>query len=276
MATQTNRTYSEFFSSGLRAISGTSRSKPSSGYSSPIIPSNTPPANALKSSGRYNVLRGLSRRTRTSSSPTSAFTPSELTTTSTSRHSRRTSIVDLPSRLLGRMMNSTDTWTLPDKATDRVRRSDDAAYIPRNSSSYEKIRPVSVIDPFDGSPHSTSFFIDYVETTMPISIPTPPPPQTQRPRPQSFLLLGEPKTTYLSFPLRRPRPTSIQSMPLPSQSRRSSFQYRPTSRDKYDRSWALEEEETPSPAWSEDAEDDDPAATIDWRQFHNDLLHDDS
>jgi hypothetical protein len=48
------------------------------------------------------------------------------------------------------------------------------------------------------------------------------------------------------------------------------------SRDKYDRSWALEEEETLSPSWSDDAEEmDDPAASIDWRQFHNDLLHDD-
>jgi len=167
------------------------------------------------------------------------------------------------------MTNSNDTWSLPDKAHDRVRRSEDAAYISRNSSSYEKIRPV--IDPFDASPYSNSVFIDYVET--PVSIP--PPPQTQRP--QSFLLLGEPtKTTYLSFLMRRPRPTSIQSMPLPSHSRRSSFQYQPMSRDKYDRSWALEEEETLSPAWSEDAEEmHDPAASIDWRQFHNDLLHED-
>ncbi|KAF7335465.1 hypothetical protein MVEN_02199900 [Mycena venus] len=274
MATQTNRSYSEFFSSGLRAMSGMSySSKPSSGYSSPIIPPGTPPNAALKSSGRYNVLRSLSRRPRTSSSPTSAFTPSEITTSAARKHQRRTSIVDLPSRLLGRMMNSTtDTWSLPDKAHDRVRRSEDAPYSTRNSSSYEKIRPV--IDPFDASPYSSSFFIDYVETT-PVSIS--PPPQTQRP--QSFLLLGEPtKTTYLGFSLRRPRPTSIQSMPLPSQSqsRRSSLQYRPMSRDKYDRSWALEEEEAPSPAWSDDAEEmNDPAANIDWRQFHNDLLHED-
>ncbi|KAJ7683302.1 hypothetical protein B0H14DRAFT_3535269 [Mycena olivaceomarginata] len=192
MATQTNRTYSEFFSSGLRAISG----------------------------------------------------------------GARTSIVDLPSRLLGRMINSTDTWSLPDKA-DRVRRSEDNAA--HSSTSYEKIRPIT--DPFDASPYTGSFFIDYVETP-------------------SFLLLGEPtqtKTPYLGFSLRRPRPTSIQSMPLPlSQSRRSSFQYHPMSRDKYDdRSWALEEEETPSLVWSEDAEaPHDPAASIDWHQFHNDLLHD--
>ncbi|KAF7375615.1 hypothetical protein MSAN_00450300 [Mycena sanguinolenta] len=119
-------------------------------------------------------------------------------------------------------------------------------------------------------PTPTLFFIDYVES--PILIPTP--SQTQRR--QSFLFLGEPTKTSLGFTLRRPRPTSIQSMPLPSQSRRSSFQYHPMNRDKYDRSWALEEEETLSPAWSEDAEElHDPAATIDWRQFHNDLLYED-
>jgi len=156
------------------------------------------------------------------------------------------------------MMNSTDSWSLPDKDHDRVRRSEDLPRI----SSYEKIRPV--IDPFDASPHSSSFFIDYVET--PVSIPTPAHSQ----RPQSFLLLGEPTKTHMGFRLRRPRPTSIQSMPLPS-SRRSSFQFHPMTRDKYDHSFALEEEEISSPV----EELCDPAASIDWRQFHNDLLHED-
>ncbi|KAJ7146775.1 hypothetical protein C8R44DRAFT_758142 [Mycena epipterygia] len=258
MATQSNRTYSEFFSSGLRAMAGPSPSRPFSGYSS----SATPP-DALKSSGRYNVLRNLARRTRTSSSPAPAFTPSDNTTSP--RKQRRSSIVDLPSRLFGRMTHSGNAWSLPDKTSDRSRRSEDGIYQPHDSS-YEKNRPI--IDPFDASPFSSSFFIDCVET--PVSIPTPPRPQ----RPQSFLLLGETtKPLYLPFPLRRQRPSSIQSMPLPSQSRRSSIQYRPPSRDKYDRSWALEEEETPSPTWSDDAEPHDPAASIDWRQFHNDLLH---
>jgi hypothetical protein len=54
------------------------------------------------------------------------MTPPTDTTTTSTRKQRRTSIVDLPSRLLGRMINSTDTWSLPDKA-DRVRRSEDNA-----------------------------------------------------------------------------------------------------------------------------------------------------
>ncbi|KAJ6543630.1 hypothetical protein DFH09DRAFT_1088778 [Mycena vulgaris] len=261
MTTQTNRTYSEFFSSGLRAMAGTSYRRPLSGCSSPSIPP-TPP-NALKSSGRYNVLRNLARRTRTSSSPTSLM-PSDDTTSS--RHRRRSSIVDLPSRLFSRMAHSSDSWSLPGQTSPRARQSED--YRSRNSTSYEK-QPI--IDPFDASPHSTSFFIDCVDT--PVFTPTPP---SRKQRPQSFLLLGEPKPlSYLRFPLRRERRTSVQSLPLPSQSRRSSFQYRPPSRDKYDRSWALEEEEgTPSPTWIEDVEDiHDPAANIDWRQFHIDLLY---
>ncbi|KAJ7765847.1 hypothetical protein DFH07DRAFT_955518 [Mycena maculata] len=260
MSTQTNRTYSEFFSSGLRAMAGTSYRRPYSGSSSPIIP-----ANALKSSGRYNMLRNFARRARTSSSPTS-FTPSENSMTST-RQQRRSSIVDLPSRLIWRMTRSPDS---SDKNNDRTRQSYDGSYFDRDSTSYEKM--TSIIDPFDASPNSSSFFIDFVEPPIPVAKP---PPQ----RPQSFLILGEPTKTqsYLRFPLRRERPSSIQSMPLPSQSRRSSFQYCPPSRDKYDRSWALEEEEeSPSPTWIEDVDEmHDPAANIDWRQFHVDLLHHD-
>ncbi|KAJ7471032.1 hypothetical protein FB451DRAFT_1399778 [Mycena latifolia] len=267
MATQTNRTYSEFFSSGLRAMAGASYRRPCSGYSSPI--------HALKSSARYNVLRNLARRTRSSSPPTSTPTPTPMPTsipshdTTFTRKRRRSSIVDLSSRLFGRV-TSADTWSLPSQTGDRSRRSEDGIYQSRNSaSSHEKPRPI--IDPFDASPNSSSFFIDWVDS--PVSIPTPPRPRRHRPqRPQSFLLL-EPTKSHLRFPLGRGRCNSVQSMPLPSQSRRSSFQYCAPSRDKYDRSWALEEEETLSPTWIEDIpEARDPAANIDWRQFHNDLL----
>jgi len=115
---------------------------------------------------------------------------------------------------------------------------------------------------------------------IPPPAPSPPPRRTQGARPQSFLLLGERTNlnplSYLRSSPRRERRQSIQSLPLPSQSRRSSFQYHPSSWDKYDRSWALEEEDTPSPMWIEDVQETrDPAATIDWRQFHNDLLRED-
>ncbi|KAJ7732193.1 hypothetical protein B0H16DRAFT_181947 [Mycena metata] len=285
MATPTNRTYSEFFASGLRAMSGTSNRGPFAGSASPVPPST--PSNALNSSGRYNVLRSLARRSRTMSSPTSASMSENTTPTTSTRHKRRSSIVDLPARLLERMKPSPDTCS---KSSDRAQA---APYLPRNSTSYEKIRPV--IDPFDASPSSSSFFIDLVETDITpssVSIPPPAPPlrRAQSHRPQSFLLLGEPTkiSAYLPSPLRRARPVSIQSMPLPrsrpSQSRRSSFQFRPASseREKHDRAWALQEDEdadsdlTFSPGWSDDVgEVNDPAATIDWRQFHIDLLIED-
>ncbi|KAJ7035314.1 hypothetical protein C8F04DRAFT_536021 [Mycena alexandri] len=280
MATQTNRTYSDFFASGLRAMSGMSYRGPFASSASPVPPST--PSNALNSSGRYDVLRSFARRSRTMSSPTSASMFEYTTPTTSTRHKRRSSIVDLPARLLGRMPPCSDICSMPSKSSDRAQ---NAHNLPLNSTSYEKIRPV--IDPFDASPYSSSFFIDFVETTpSPVSIPTPTPRRAhnQRQRPQSFLLLGEPTkiSSYLHLPFRRERPSSIQSMPLPrpSQSRRSSFQYRPPSSDKYDRSWALEEEEDSdlsfSPGWSDDVEAVyDPAATIDWRQFHNDLLHED-
>jgi len=175
--------------------------------------------------------------------------------------------VDLPSRLLERITHSSDTYTLPEKSSDRTRRSKDGPYYPRTSTAYEKNTPI--LDPFDASPYSASFFIDCVES--PVSIAPPSRSSTQRP--QSFLLLGEPTKAlaYLRIPLRRERPSSIQSMPLPSQSRRSSFQYCPPSRDKYDRCWVLEEGE--ESLGMEDVEEmHDPAAHIDWRQFHSDLL----
>lgn len=161
--------------------------------------------------------------------------------------------MDFSSRLFGRMTQSVDISSVPIRTSHRS----------GNSPSYEK----HLIDPFDASPTSSSFFIDYIEA--PILIPTP------SPRPESSILGESTKPfSHLLFP-RRERPRSVQTMPLPSQSRRSSFQYRTPTRDKYDRSWALEEEEMPSPVWIEDVEEaHDPAASIDWRQFHTDLLHD--
>ncbi|KAK7055914.1 hypothetical protein R3P38DRAFT_3304957 [Favolaschia claudopus] len=211
-----NRTYSEFFASGLRAISGPSHSNSSSGYSSP----HSNPQDAITS------YAGLSRRSRASSSPPNDdFASSDAIVTTTSRR-RQTHSSDAAPYL-------SDSYPIP-------------------QSSHEKIRP-DIIDPFGASPSSKSFFLDHdVETTKaitnPISRLTPVRPKSQRPH--SFLHLGEsptktkPRPTYLSFALRRPRPISVQSMPLPSQSRRSSFQFRAPSRDKYDdSSWALDEEE---------------------------------
>ncbi|KAJ6615891.1 hypothetical protein B0H10DRAFT_42335 [Mycena sp. CBHHK59/15] len=204
--TQDNRSYSEFFSSGLRAIAATTYRRPSSVYSTHGIPgpsSSTVP-NALKTSRRYSVLRNLARRTRTSSLSVSLIVPD---TTTTTRKDRRSSIVGFPSRLLGRIANSADSRSL---SIDRAPRqsTEEIIHRPRNYKSHEKCGPT--IDPFDSSPFSSSFFTDCMDTPSLI------PPRI----PQSFLLLGESSTrhSYLHFPRRRERPMSVQSMPLPSQS----------------------------------------------------------
>ncbi|KAJ7651152.1 hypothetical protein FB45DRAFT_889796 [Roridomyces roridus] len=214
--TPSNRTYSDFFSSGLRAMAGSS----------------------------------LTRRPRTASSPTPTMTLPE----NTRKQRRRSSIIDFPCRLLERIQSLSE------------RRHYDVPI------SYEK-HPI--LDPFDVSPNSTSLFVE--------SIGAPSPNQ----RPQSFLLLGDSAESIfrLRFPIQRTRrrPTSVQSMPLPS----ASVQYNPrVTWDKYehehewdwdrDRSWALhEEEEFEEEDTSIWIEEEDPAATIDWRQFHNDLLNED-
>ncbi|KAJ7651276.1 hypothetical protein FB45DRAFT_890152 [Roridomyces roridus] len=248
MMTPSNRTYSDFFPSGLRAMAGASYRSPP-----PSFPSSSPSENLFKLSMRNKALRSLTRRQRTASSPTPTMTLPENTTSWTRTQRRRSSIIDLPYRLLGRIQSRSE------------RRHCDVPI------SYEKH---TILDPFDASQNSTSFFIESMDHSSPNQ------------RPQSFLLLGE--STESIFRLRLPiqrsrsrRPTSVQSMPLPS----ASLQNNPrVIWDKYehehewdwdrDRSWALqeeEEEEEDTSIWIE--EEEDPAATIDWRQFHNDLLN---
>ncbi|KAJ7641200.1 hypothetical protein FB45DRAFT_899628 [Roridomyces roridus] len=242
--TPSNRTYSDFFSSGLRAMAGSSHCSPL-----PSVPSSTPSDDFLKLSMRDKALRSLTRRQRTASSPTPTMTLPE----NTRKQRRRSSIIEFPYRLLERIQSRSE------------RRHYDVPI------SYEKH---TVLDPFDASPNSTSFFVE------PIDHPTP------NQRPQSFLLLGDSTESIfrLYFPTKRShgRPTSVQSMPLPS----ALVQYNPrVIWDKYEhehkwdwdreRSWALyeeEEEEEDRTIW---IEEEDPAATIDWRQFHDDLLDED-
>ncbi|GLB44768.1 hypothetical protein LshimejAT787_1801050 [Lyophyllum shimeji] len=127
------------------------------------------------------------------------------------------------------------------------------------------------IDPFASSPDSKSFFIDFTES---------PPPPARSPERKSFLSLTEPSPdrSFLHLPMRRrrERPTSVQTMPLPSRSDRSSYVHRAPSSHRSSYSWTLEEEEsrpaTPEPRVEEVEERSDPAQNIDWRQFHVELL----
>ncbi|KAF8885881.1 hypothetical protein CPB84DRAFT_1816779 [Gymnopilus junonius] len=104
------------------------------------------------------------------------------------------------------------------------------------------------IDPFSSSPDASSMFIDLSSTE---NSPSP----SGTPRRESFL----PSQAL------QERPTSIQTMPLPSRSRRSSLQY-PLARNS-----------KPSMASEpilEDHDEWDAPSKIDWRQFHIDILTD--
>jgi len=130
------------------------------------------------------------------------------------------------------------------------------------------------IDPFDYSPEARSTFIDLSSDGSP----------AETPKGESFLSFTGPSSNRSSqIFTRRERPTSIHTMPLPSRSRRSSIQYCPpvatinaTQEKSFD--FFLISEEEPSLAAEpifEDLEWDAPAK-MDWRQFHIDLLTDDT
>lgn len=119
------------------------------------------------------------------------------------------------------------------------------------------------LDPFTAGPNARSI---YIEITPPISTP----------KHESFLSFSgssrSGSTRSLAFP-RRERPTSIQTMPLPStQSPRSSF-YCNRRSTIVEFPWVLEEEES----WIGDDDellDENDPARIDWRQFHVEVLQD--
>ncbi|KAK0472061.1 hypothetical protein IW261DRAFT_1571309 [Armillaria novae-zelandiae] len=119
------------------------------------------------------------------------------------------------------------------------------------------------LDPFTAGPNARSI---YIEITPPIGTP----------KRESFLSFSgssrSGSTRSLAFP-RRERPTSIQTMPLPStQSPRSSF-YCNRRSTIVEFPWVLEEEES----WIGDDDellDENDPARIDWRQFHVEVLQD--
>ncbi|KAH9481911.1 hypothetical protein JR316_0006441 [Psilocybe cubensis] len=125
------------------------------------------------------------------------------------------------------------------------------------------------IDPFTSSPDARSMFIDLSSDSSPSGTP----------KRESFLSLTGSSSNRSSLIFsRRERPTSIHTMPLPSRSRRSSLQYRAPSQEKSDFFLILEEEPglAAEPILEDERDDWDAPAKIDWRQFHIDILTDDS
>ncbi|KAJ7189495.1 hypothetical protein GGX14DRAFT_609173 [Mycena pura] len=273
----TPQTYSEFFFSGLRVMADMPH------IQTVLGPEQAAP-NALKASARYNVLRGLARRrrrrTRTSPSPAPFMTyeAEKAPPPTSSRKQRRASIIDLPARLLGRMLQSMpDAWSLPGAASDRTRHAETEVYLSRASTSYK------IADPFGTSPCSSSFFtVDYAEEVLPPvanANAAPPPRRIPNQRRRSVF---EP-IQHLRLPIPRMRRHSTQSLPAPATVPVTVSVARParslqiqTDRVRL-RPRVLDEEDVLSSTWSADSDLEhdgapDPVGLMDWRQFHADLL----
>ncbi|KAF9459010.1 hypothetical protein BDZ94DRAFT_1269170 [Collybia nuda] len=321
---KSNRSYSDFFTSGFRAMASRASRRMTPG------PAPTPSIDTTLTTDRSTAsttsTSSSTRARRTSfrnitnrhSRTTSMIGPSmsmnmninahsEYTGKATPPRDRRSSIASFSSWLFDRKSSNIDnSFTFspsPQKNSRELHRSTEITEVwitaggPYTPSTMSRDTDESglfqTIDPFASSPESKSFFIDLSES------PTPTPPSGAHPhlpahththaKRESFLsFTPSPDHSFLHLPRpRRERPTSVQTMPLPSRSRRSSY-YRPPSRGKSDHSWTLPEEHLPQDksqgsarrrsqasrreSLAEDSEWVDPTRDVDWRQFHIELL----
>lgn len=284
LPTKSNRSYSDFFTSGFRAMTNRSR-RASALPTLSVTTSDSSPT--TRSTRRHSSFVGLkNRRSRTTSM---TMSPSESVKSRTSsvreRRDRRSSLVTFSSWLFDhkgptQADNYLSFSSSPPKNKRELLGTSEITEVwitaggPFTPTSISKGSDESSlfqpIDPFASSPDSKSFFIDFNES---------PPPSTRSSKRESFLSFSgsSPDRSFLHLPLRRREcPTSVQTMPLPSRSRRSSYFYRAPSSDRSNYSWTLEEEDsrpaTPEPLVEDVEERSDPAQNIDWRQFHVELL----
>ncbi|KAF6759750.1 hypothetical protein DFP72DRAFT_806307 [Ephemerocybe angulata] len=309
------RGYSDFFASGFRAVSTRVKRRPTSSFSSATTSSSDteydePPYSSsaipsiLPNVFRPRRQRTLSRRRR----PASMMIPTTQSTLIEERSNRRSSLVAFSSRLLDRMHfisgdENTAPASTPPATPRRKRRTSRFLGVLKNSNNTSPSlgsgelwlstggpRTPSApnggpethvtIDPFASSPESRSFFIDLSSDGGSGNDDIA--HMKQR---DSFLSMAtsnsnsSPSISLVHVSPRRERPISISTMPLPSRSRRSSFQCRGQSQEKIE-SWIAEEDEsldflalTPEYSPVTEGYERDDAAQIDWRQFHlNDLL----
>ncbi|KAF8149050.1 hypothetical protein B0H34DRAFT_193957 [Crassisporium funariophilum] len=273
----TVRGYSDFFASGFRAVTNRTRrqSRNSLSGSDPI-----PHVSSSFSTTRPTVAGMPQRRPRPVSMIVQNTTPSK---PREKVNGRRSSFISFSSRLFDRMTSSTYENSTSSSSTrsSRSSRMFDSAdenipevwitaggpYTPSApNGSPEHSTLHRSIDPFASSPDARSLFIDLSSDSSPSGTP----------KRESFLSLTGSSNRSSLIVSRRERPTSIQTMPLPSQSRRSSFQYRPPSQEKPDFFWIVEEEPNLTSEPLPEHEEWDAPAKIDWRQFHVDILIDDA
>ncbi|KAF9048922.1 hypothetical protein BJ165DRAFT_1526318 [Panaeolus papilionaceus] len=269
----TIRGYSDFFTSGFRAVTNRSSSISSYGDTSFTTSSTT------RSSPLVDITQG--RRPRPLSMIIQKSTPKN----TEKKHSRRSSIVSFSSKLFDRKgrqsVDENSPLTSKSEKSSRFLASnrDDlpdvwitagGPFTPSTvDGSFSRHR---TIDPFSSSPESKSLFMDFSSTdSLPYTAP----------KRESFLSMtgsSSPRSSVV-YPQRRERPTSVQTMPLPPRSRCSSTSYpsRMYGQEKTDFFWIVEEEPElgNEPLVETQADEWDAPAKIDWREFHIDLIMED-
>ncbi|KAJ3859770.1 hypothetical protein EV359DRAFT_86040 [Lentinula novae-zelandiae] len=283
--------YSDFFSSGFRAISAKRvkpRPRPASTYSLPSIPSDL-----------IRSMSSTSRRRSTDSQNTGLPYPlpspkrkedlhsNIVTPLPNEKRKKRSSFIEFSARLFDKM-----TPGVPEAVSfvefDETRRCSRSQS--RNGAShYSKLGIPSPIvemnvssirtfypdsnesDPFNSSPNSKSFFIDLSDSSSSSSFTSSP----KRSRHQSFMSFSGSSLSSLTSFTRRERPSSIHSLPTvdllssgPVRTRysisRTPSYHHPSNSDKA--SFSFQEESTVPESPYEN--DDRDLANIDWRDFH--------
>ncbi|PPQ65175.1 hypothetical protein CVT24_011052 [Panaeolus cyanescens] len=265
----TIRGYSDFFTSGFRAVTN----RTSGDSSSPC------------STSRASPLSDITQRRR--SRPLSMIIQKTVPKNTEKKHSRRSSIVSFSSKLFDRKgWHSVDENSVSksEKSSRFSSKSNELPDVwitaggpcttstPDGSLSHRATLRNRTIDPFSSSPESKSLFIDFSSTdSLPYAAP----------KRESFLSMtgsSSPRSSVI-LPQRRERPTSVQTMPLPSRSRCSSTSYpsRVYGQEKTDFFWIVEEEPElgNEPLVETQADEWDAPAKIDWREFHIDLIMED-
>ncbi|KAF7317288.1 hypothetical protein HMN09_00464300 [Mycena chlorophos] len=211
--------YSEFLSSGLRGVSSvpqhlrkrvnsnaSSSSRSASGTTSASASST---GNTSKNSARYNILRGLARRssTRSDSSPAPTPKPKPLSMGAPVEHiapapsakakgnkSRRMSLVELPIRVLTTRRGLAAELDTPGTGSRHIGRSGHGRKHNPGQPEDEEVYLFGddKIDPFHASPYSSSFFtvevdVDVDDDDAPTSGPQAPSAPSRHQRRLSLL-----------------------------------------------------------------------------------------
>ncbi|KAG5652606.1 hypothetical protein H0H81_004388 [Sphagnurus paluster] len=288
---KSNCSYSDFFTSGFRAMTNRSRCQVSA-VSAPSSSTATDSTSTTRRTTRRHSFGGLICRRSRTTSPVAPLSEAIITPSPSSPSSRRrSSIATFSSWLFDRKGSKSphSDSSLSHNTSPKIKHCEilgtaekieiditaDGPFTQTNTfnSSQEDSAP-DPIDPFSLSPDSKFLFVELTESVLTSR-------HIYKPEPFLSFSTSSPDRSFLHLPTtRRERPTSVQSMPLPS--RRSSYQYyhRSPSRDRSScYVWTVEEDSriaTPEPVVEHLEERLDPMHHMDWRQFHLEVLLDEA